>query len=170
MLVALLPDVAELGYPEKALEAARSIPTPADRALALGGISPYMPPERWPDLLQASLAIEEDESKAAFLAGLAPILPQELVAEVLAAARQIESPTARLQALVPLAVRVSQNPLDDALYSLWRDILHLLSRGTRRDLLGYVPVLASVMVALRDSDQIIKDIVHSVIRVSRSWP
>ena len=170
LLAALLPYVAEFGYPEEALEAAMSIPTPADRALALVGLGPHMPPGLWPELLQTGLATDEDESKVVLLAGLAPNLPHELLAQALEAARKIESLAGRLQALAPLALRMNQFPFDNSLYPLWRDILHLLSRGTRRDLLRLVPLLEPVMVTLCGSDQIVTDIAHSVTSVGQSWP
>jgi hypothetical protein len=133
-------------------------------------ISPHLPPDLWPDLLQTVSLLDDDESKALLLVELASNLPRAYLDEALAAARQIETSSVRLYALIPLAQRKSQFPADDALYPLWRDLLHMLSAETRRDFLAYVPALIPLMVALCESDQIIKDAVHSLRQVGRFWP
>ena len=169
-LLAFLPWLAELGYPREALESAKAIPIPQERAWSLVQISPHLPPDLWPDLLQTVSLLDDDESKALLLVELAPNLPRAYLDEALAAAWQIESPTARLYALLSLLLRKSQFPADGALYPLWRDLLHMLSAETRRDFLSYVPALLPLMVTLCESDQIIKDAVHSLQLVGRFWP
>jgi hypothetical protein len=140
------------------------------RERLLAALSPYVAELGYPETaLRAAGSIFGPAERAQALAGMAPHLPQGLMGEALDLARQIGPPGARSQALVPLALRMSQFPFDGALYPLWREILTLLSRGTRRDLLDQVADLAPVMVALCDSDQIVKDVVHSITRVGRSW-
>ncbi len=105
--------------PEAALAYARQVPDPGQRARALSGLAPHLPPDLKEQVLREALAaaqeIRDEFDRAEALSGLAPHLPPELLREALAAAQEIETDSDRARALSGLAPHLPPELLREAL-------------------------------------------------------
>jgi hypothetical protein len=129
------------------------------------------------ELLEEELATvsqaDPEEERSTMLVAMAPILPERLLPAALTAACTIASggfldSSPRADALGALAKRLRLLSRD-SLYPIWRDAVHILARGDRRDLLWDIGALASVTSALSDDDTQRSEfaILH---RILRWWP
>ena len=137
---ALAPRLAELGYPQEALAAARELPE----------------------------TVRSGSPRAEAPAALAPHLPPNLLAQALAAAREIGNESARAEALAALAPRLAELPRP-ALYPLWDETLPLLARRTRPDLLADLRALVPVIHAL-GGEAAIAETARAIQDTARWWP
>ncbi|NEP06065.1 MAG: hypothetical protein F6K34_15290, partial [Okeania sp. SIO4D6] len=139
-----------------------------------------------PDLLPEALAAAQDnhkkdrpgflttgneltwnEDRAEFLAALAEKLTPEILPEALAVAGQIKEEKYRVQVLSAWANQLSQMPKTQ-LYSLWQNILHTLSFGSRPELLSNIKALTPVIFSL-GGEEAIKNTAIAIQDVSRWW-
>ena len=146
-LAILLPRLAELGYPEETLRAARGIEHDYWQADALARLAPHLPEP----LLRCALAT-------------ARALPR----------RDGWGRSIRAEALVALAARLAAVPRRD-LARLWLheqdgfNLLHFLARRTRQDLLGDLCALGPVIATLGGEEAIVETF-HAIQDVGRWWP
>jgi hypothetical protein len=102
ILTALAPHLLQ-----ELLRDARTIPDPANRALALAALAPHVPQELqatvWNESLATARAIPDEQTRAAALATLVCYLPQELLSAPLTVVRAIPNERTRAEALVALA-------------------------------------------------------------------
>lgn len=112
VLSRLASRLAELGYFQKALAIAYSIPGRGNRAEALVGLAPHLPEPLRGKAMQEALAeargVVHELIRAKTLARLAPYLPEMLLRDALAAARAIKWETAQAKALVGLVPRLAE--------------------------------------------------------------
>ena len=121
----------------QALAAATAITDDCDRAWALTGLAPHLPPEQQADVLAQALAattaITDDYVRPEAFSGLAEHLPPDLLALALDAAAAIAGDSARAEALSALAEHLPPDLLGQALAATPKEsiqaITALLDRG-----------------------------------------
>jgi len=104
------------------------------------------------EALAAAREIEGKWSRAEALAGLAPHLPEALLREALAG-------------LAPHLAALFRS----GLYLLWQEMLPLLARRTRRDLLADLRALSPVVAALGGAEAV-EETFLAIQDVGRWWP
>ena len=179
----------------QALATAREIQSERHRAYALSSLVDKLP-ELLPEALAAVREIQDERHRADALSSLAEKLPQllpavaavreiqdedhradalirladkllELLPEALAAAMEIRDEDHRANTLSSLIDKVLQVQKTQ-LFSVWQDILHVLSLRTRANLLTQIKALTPVIFTL-GGEKSVKDIASSIQDVSRWW-
>ena len=127
-LAELIPRLAQLGYPEQALAAAREIvEDEVQQAKTLAELLPHLPETERAQVLRETLAVTREikaKGEQAFaLAGLIPHLPEaertQVLREALAAAWEIENGRQQALALAKLAPHLPELLLREALAAAW---------------------------------------------------
>ena len=157
----------------EALDAARGIGDADDRARALAALAPHLPEDlreqTLREALDAARGIGDAKTRAEALAALAPRLAElGYPQKGLDVAREIERAYIRANALAGLAPRLAELPRPD-LYRLWNEILPLLARRTRPDLLADLRALVPVIHAL-GGEEAIAETARAIQDVARWWP
>jgi hypothetical protein len=162
--------LAEFGYPEEALAAAREIGDARWRAEALAELASRLAEEEREGVLRETLAVAQEirdvQQRTEVLVGLALYLPEGLLEEVLTAAQVAESELGL--ALVRLAPRLAQLPRE-RLFHLWTDALPGLSSNTRKDLLVYLRYMEPLISALGGVEALAETL-RAIQDVGHWWP
>ena len=166
----VLSDLAPL-LPEnllnEALTAARSIQDEKYRAVVLSDLAPLLPENLLKEALTAAGSIQNEEYRAGVPSDIAALLPENLLKEALTAGRSIQDKYYRAHALSKLAEKLSQME-QNQLFPYWRDTLHILSVGTRKNLLSDIKVLIPIISSLGDKKGL-KHTADAILDVSRWW-
>ena len=117
------------------------------------------------EALRAARAITHEESRARALTGLARHLPDRLQVEALA-----ESfPFADRYMIEQIMSIMSNHSQAGFQVLLWREILHTLAQGTRRDLLESLTALVPLIEHL-GGQAAIEDLFYALRDVAQWWP
>jgi tetratricopeptide (TPR) repeat protein len=155
--------LVELGWLEEALQVARGIGDAEARDSALAELAPRLAQAgRREQALDAARAIGHEGSRAVALAALGE------VEEALELAWGIGDEGARARALAELAPRLAALPHAEA-FPLWAETLQLSATRSRREFLGDLAALASVIAALGGPDAI-EETCRAIEDVGRWWP
>ena len=149
----------------EALAAARKIQNESNRAYALNSLADKLP-ELLPEALAAAREIRDEYHRAYALNSLVDKLP-ELLPEILATVGDIRYEAQRADALNKLAKKLL-NIQKNQLFSLWQEILYILSLRTRPNLLSDIKALTPVIHTL-GREQALKNIAYAILDVSRWW-
>jgi hypothetical protein len=170
-LAAIACRYAALGLPEDAMEIARSIPDSYSMAQALAGLAPSLQGTLFEEALALSLNMWSDEVKGTALSGLLPRLAEQGVEQAHRAfhiACEVIDSKARITALTALVPRILKLPAPD-LYSLWANVLHILSKRTRPVLLSDLDALIPVLAQL-GGGKALEEVTEALVDVASCWP
>jgi len=115
-LAGLVPRLAETGYPQEALAAAREIGWEQERAKALATLVPHLPEGLRSEVTQEALVAAQEignkKWRAETLAEMVPYLPEglrgQVLQEALVAAREIEDKEGQAETLAGLVPRLAE--------------------------------------------------------------
>ena len=168
---------------DQAWPAAHEILDPYDRAMALitmwGFGTPRMQGEIIPAVLEAVRDIEDEYDRASGISAFAPLLASEempavlpaetqVLREALLATCQLDAWRVRSALLLPLAEAWCEVQPAEVAYTLWCEVLLLLSRRPLPDLLSDLAALVPVLTAL--GGQPAAREAAEAVSAARSWP
>jgi NB-ARC domain/APAF-1 helical domain len=168
------------------------------RAIALGGLAPYLPKNLLSEALEVARGIESELDRAIALSWLAPHLPENLLSEALEVIRGIQVESSRADALGWLAPHLPENLLSEALevargiqvkssrafvlselashinlkffnLPFWSEMLHILAHSDRKHLLQDIPKLAPAIIHLSDRSTL-NLVLQAIREVCQQWP
>ena len=112
-----------------------------------------------------------EENRAKVLAAPVPVLSQATEQDMramLKRALEIRDESLREQTLSAIATRLTTFPRAK-LYALWREVIHVLARRPRQEVLVDLSALAPVLFTLGGKDAIVKA-GWAIVDVGRWWP
>ncbi|MBP0017972.1 MAG: hypothetical protein J7647_10495 [Cyanobacteria bacterium SBLK] len=142
----------------QALEVARQA-KPGDRLRGLSDLGSHCPEI----VLEAIRQSRDEFSQVKALKNLVPCVPERLLSQTLEIVRKLWNQKKQAEILV-LFVKYKHD------FSLWCEILHLLDRYRREDLLECFPELIPAIVSLSGTKETLADIARVIQDVQRQWP
>jgi hypothetical protein len=165
VLAALAPDLSPTLLNE-ALEAAQELEEVEPRIVALAPLLPLVSQEKRPAVLRGTWEAIRERRQLQELIALAPLLPPELLLEALDVIRKDEYYLQQTPKV--LAQPLAQLP-PATLHPYLREVLHVLARRPRGDLLGDLVELAPILAVLGGT-QAVTMISNSIQDVGSWWP